>query len=222
MNIKKFLAPFMAMALVFALVVASGCGTEKPKVGADKTAIALAELSLTGEASTPEDLVLNKGEAEKTKKQTTEGYTKMFQQYMLSEKDATEISEYLLKRMRTNLHPTAMVKDKDSETPTVELKITPLDMAQFQAVAMQDQDYVEMVQTIQLSRASGIDLSTNKEITDAVKITLKKVIEKIPVAQEKKITVKFKIGQTDDKKVAWTPENPDQFYKDVGNTVQAK
>ena len=79
-----------------------------------------------------------------------------------------------------------------------------------------------MVQTIQLSRASGIDLSTNKEITDAVKITLKKVIEKIPVAQEKKITVKFKIGQTDDKKVAWTPENPDQFYKDVGNTVQAK
>lgn len=63
MNIKKFLAPFMAMALVFALVVASGCGTEKPKVGADKTAIALTELSLTGEASTPSDLVLNKGEA---------------------------------------------------------------------------------------------------------------------------------------------------------------
>ena len=213
----KMLTPVLALVMVLALVVMAGCGTEKPKVTADKTAIALTEIILSGSATNEADAGLNKGDADAAYQEIASSLDAAFAKFEISDESAQELTDYYLDTVGNNLNITATVKE-DSDTPTVEIKFTPHDVKTFETELTNDPEIGEMVAALAILKQSNVDPKTVPEYNQGAVRVLKRVIDAMPLKSEQTVTAKFKIGKNDKGELAWTPDDMNKFKTEITNS----
>ena len=208
---RRLLLPLIA---ALTLMVAAGCGDDKPKESADKAVLAYAELYAYADT----DKLSATGMTEAQKKQITDALMaesdQMFQSFMLSESNAMEITDYYLADRKANMELKAKVKKDDAKNPVVELTATPIDAKGASAQMEQNSDVVAMGVYIGLAQQQGVDVRTDPVYQQGAMDTLRAVIDAMPYEGEKTLDVTCELVKSDDgKTLHWAPKDPQAIKK---------
>lgn len=208
---KKLLLPMIA---IFALLLTSGCGDDKPKESADKAVLAYAELYAYADT----DKLAATGMTQAQKEQITEALLKesdqMFQSFMLSEDNAVTITDYYVADRKANMTLKAKVKKDDDKNPVVELTATPIDVKGAQQQMDKNEDLVAMGVYIGLAQQQGLDVRKDPVYQQGAVESLKGVIDEMPYDSEKTLDVTCELVKSDDgKTLHWAPKDPQAIRK---------
>ena len=208
---KRLLLPLIA---VLTLMLAAGCGDDKPKESADKAVLAYAELYAYADT----DKLSATGMTEAQKKQISQALLtesdQMFQSFMLSESNAMEITDYYIADRKENMELKAKVKKDDAKNPVVELTATPIDTRGAKQQMDKNEDLVAMGVYIGLAQQQGVDVRTDATYQQGAVEILKAVIDDMPYDSEKTLDVTCELVKSDDgKALYWAPKDPQVIRK---------
>ena len=208
---RRLLLPLIA---ALTLMVAAGCGDDKPKESADKAVLAYAELYAYADTDKLSATGMTNAQKEQISQALLTESDQMFQSFMLSESNAMEITDYYLADRKANMELKAKVKKDDAKNPVVELTATPIDAKGASAQMEQNADVVAMGVYIGLAQQQGVDVRTDPVYQQGAMDTLRAVIDAMPYEGEKTLDVTCELVKSDDgKTLHWAPKDPQAIKK---------
>ena len=208
---KRLLLPLVAILATFLI---AGCGDDKPKESADKAVLAYAELYAYADT----DKLAATGMTKEQKEQIIEALRSetddMFKSMMLTDDNATAITDYYIADRKANLELKAKVKKDDAKNPVVELTATPVDSKGASEQMDKNEDLIAMGVYIGLAQQQGLDVRTDPVYQQGAMETLKHFIDEIPYDNEKTLDVPCEMVKSDDgKTLHWAPKDPKAIQK---------
>ncbi len=205
---------FLPMIAILAMFLMAGCGSDKPKDSADKAVLAYAELYAYADTDKDAAAGLTKDQKKKISDFVRNQSDELFQSMMLSEDNATAITDYYIKDRKDNMELSAKVKKDDDKNPVVELKATPIDSKGAAAMLGTNEDLVAMGVYIGLAQQQGIDVRTDPVYQQGAMDSLRAFIDQIPYDSEKTLDVPCELVKSDDgKTLHWAPKDPQAIQK---------
>ena len=205
---------FLPMIAILAMFLMAGCGSDKPKDSADKAVLAYAELYAYADTDKDAAAGLTKDQKKKISDFVRNQSDELFQSMMLSEDNATAITDYYIKDRKDNMELSAKVKKDDDKNPVVELKATPIDSKGGEAMLGTKEDLVAMGVYIGLAQQQGIDVRTDPVYQQGAMDSLRAFIDQIPYDSEKTLDVPCELVKSDDgKTLHWAPKDPQAIQK---------
>lgn len=208
---KKLLLPLVAILATFLI---AGCGDDKPKESADKAVLAYAELYAYADTDKLSATGMTKEQKEQISDALRTETDDMFKSMMLTDDNATAITDYYIADRKANLELKAKVKKDDSKNPVVELTATPVDSKGASELMDKNEDLIAMGVYIGLAQQQGLDVRTDPVYQQGAMNSLRAMIDEIPYEAEKTLDVTCELVKSDDgKALYWAPKDPQAIKK---------
>ena len=196
-------------AMIFVLMISSGCGEEKVFGTPDKAVLAYAEIITTGESANLEAAGFTDDDIKNLRKMIIDVFAETFKGVApLSEATSDEISKIFYDNSKAKMNFSAKIKTDDKDHPVVELTTTPLDVSKSggktndKLIAL-----IGMVGKLKSEGATDEQLKENPDVQKLAVTAIGKYINEIPVQEQKTFEVPcVKVPGTDGR-IHWAPSD---------------
>ena len=206
------LKKFLICAMLFGLLIITGCGGEEKIAGSpDKAILAYAEIFMKGDSENLTAAGFTETDKENIRGQMIEAFVDSFKDIApLNDASTAAVEKKFYSRFKDEIKFKVELKKDDAKNPVVTLTTTPPDQIGANKAAIGNDELIALIGMVGQLKADGAtdeQLKDNAEVQKLAVTAIEKYIDNIPLKPEKSLDVVCEAIKSPDGKNLWAPKD---------------